>query len=97
MSAIPESDGGEPPLTQEVADYVTASIERQWGPQLPGLDPLTVIGGFCERFGAEKAMMIARSAFECHKGMWQGAPVTIRRFTESQDRFFAFPLLSGIA
>jgi hypothetical protein len=96
MPATPESDGGEPSPAQ-VGAYVTQAITAKWGPQLPGPDPANVIEGFCQRLGATKAMMIAVEVFECHGGMWRGAPVTIRRFAESQDDFFAFPLLAGIA
>jgi hypothetical protein len=95
ISATPES--GPEPSPGQVASYVTAAIEARWGPQLPGPDPAAVIEGFCERLGAAKAMMIARAAFEAHGGLWRGAPVTIRRFTQGHDDFFAFPLLSGIA
>jgi hypothetical protein len=81
--------------TGDVLAYVTASLSSRWGAQLPGPDPEKVIGEFCERFGPDKAMIIARAAFEDHGGLWQGAPVTIRRFTEAHDGFFAIPLLSG--
>jgi hypothetical protein len=95
VQATPETS--QEPSCEAVTSYVTASIEGRWGPQLPGPDPAAVIAGFCERLGAAKAMMIAQAAFEVHGGLWRGAPVTIKRFTEGHDSFFAFPLLSGIA
>lgn len=79
----------------DVLEYVTRSLRERWGHQLPGPDPQETVRGFCERFGADKAMIVARAVFEDHRGLWQGAPVTIRRFTAAHDEFFAIPLLSG--
>jgi hypothetical protein len=81
----------------DVRAYICEEIERIHGPQLPGHDATVVLGAFCERFGIPAAVRIARAAFEVYGGMWRGAPVTIRRFAEAHDSFFASQLLSAIA
>lgn len=86
--------GGEDPSPDQVVSYITGKMEERWGEQLPGPDPQQVISGFCDRFGPGKAMAIARVAFGKYDGVWCSAPVTIRRFTDKQDGFFADRLLA---
>lgn len=38
-------------------------------------------------------MAVCEQVFGVHGGMWRGAPVTVRRFAENQDPYFATPLL----
>lgn len=52
-----------------------------------------ILNGFFSRFGAEDGMAICHQAFNVHGGMWRGAPVTVARFAEGQDGYFALPLL----
>lgn len=77
---------------EDLSYYITEEIERLHGPQLPCPHQAKIIAGFWERFG-EKGVAIARAAFEAHRGMWMGAPVTVKRFAEGHDEFFSFPLL----
>jgi hypothetical protein len=81
--------------TREAWIYITEEIRRLHGPQLPGADARTITDGFCDRFGIENAVRIARAAFEVYGGMWHGAPVTIKRFQAGHDDFFARPLLTS--
>lgn len=77
---------------QSLGDYITTQIEKCSGRQLPRSDRERILDGFWDRFGAS-GMDIARRAFGAHKGFWRSAPVTILRFAESNDPFFATPLL----
>jgi hypothetical protein len=81
----------------EVWAYITEEIGRIHGSQLPCGDTRAVTDGFCERFGTADAVRIARAAFEVYRGMWHGAPVTIRRFQAAHDDFFSRPLLTSCA
>lgn len=87
------------PETWTAADfcaYVAEEILRIHGPQLPARDVQGALEGFCDRFGITQAVLIARAAFEVHGGMWEGAPVTWRRFTEGHDGFFAQPIIAAL-
>ena len=80
----------------DVYAYITEEIIRAHGPQLPARDVRSALEGFCARFSVPVAVRIARAAFEVYDGMWEGAPVTWRRFTEGHDGFFARPILAEL-
>lgn len=80
----------------DFARWVGAEIERASGPQLPCRSGDKILTGFWDRHGPEKAVRIARAAFEVFGGMWCGAPVTVRRFSESHDQFFASAVLERL-
>lgn len=81
--------------TDDFCAYVLEEMTRIHGDQLPSADPRAILAAFCERHRTEDAVRIARAVFERHGGMWQGAPVTIRRFTAAHDEFFAEALLAS--
>lgn len=78
----------------DVCAYVTEEMARIHGAQLPGGDPEEILASFCERRGIPQAALIARTAFEIYNGMWYGAPITIKRFTEGHDSFFSDPIVA---
>lgn len=80
----------------DVCAYITEEIVRVHGPQLPARNVQSALEGFCARHGIIEAVRIARAAFEIYGGMWEGAPVTWRRFTEGHDSFFAQPILTAL-
>lgn len=104
ISAVPVTEAQaarvrRPPEAWSVPDvcaYITEEIIRAHGPQLPARDVRGALEGFCARFSVPVAVRIARAAFEVHGGMWEGAPVTWRRFTEGHDGFFAQPILAAL-
>lgn len=89
----PSVKGGE--ITREsFPDYVQAEITRTTGPQLACYRAAEILTGFWDRLGALPAMAVCELAFGPHGGMWRGAPVTVLRFQEGHDEFFARPLLA---
>jgi len=90
LSPSPEKDA----ITREsFTAHVLAEITRVCGPQLPCFQSPQILGGFYDRFGPEAAMAVCNQALNEHGGMWRSAPVTVLRFQEGQDGFFARPLL----
>jgi hypothetical protein len=87
-----------PPGDWKIADFklfITEEIERHAGPQLPCPQRDEILDGFWARYGPQ-GVMIARRAFEVYGGFWMAAPITVRRFEESQDVYFADVLLREI-
>jgi len=84
----PQADGRD-----SFPGYVLGEILRTSGPQPRCHRAEAILSAFWDRFGPDKAMLVAQAAFTRHKGFWRGAPVTPLRFEESQDAFFALPLL----
>ncbi|SRR5579859_3423546 len=83
-----------PGITSEaLSAHILAEIARTCGSQLPCYRQDEILSSFFDRFGPEAGMAICEQAFGVHGGMWRGAPVTVRRFGESQDPYFANPLL----
>lgn len=83
-----------PSVTEtSLADYILAEIARCCGPQLPCPGQDQILAAFRDRLG-DRAMAVCHQAFKVHNGVWQGAPVTVRRFQESHDQFFSIPLLA---
>ena len=76
----------------DLAYYITIELALIHGPQLPCRGQAEILHQFFERHG-ENAVHIARFAFENMHGMWMGAPVTVRRFAEGHDDFFARPVM----
>ena len=70
-------------------DYVVGEITARWGAR--PRDPLKESGifkGFVNRWGAQSEP-IARAAFETYNGIWNGAPVSVERFSKGSDPYFA--------
>ena len=74
-------------------DYVQEEILRTTGPQPPCPAALEILAAFWDRFGPDKATEACARVFGPRRGLWRGAPVTPLRVAESQDGFFARPLL----
>lgn len=72
--------------------HILAEIARCNGPQLPCWSSDQILDGFWARFGPD-GMAICERAFGVHNGMWCGAPVTLLRFQQQHDAYFAIPLL----
>ena len=79
----------------DLSYYILQEIEDLHGPQLPNPNSARILEEFWRRFGTD-GVRIARSAFESRRGMWMGAPVTIRRFAESHDGFFSLLILKEL-
>jgi hypothetical protein len=82
---------------EDFAAFVTEEIHRACGEQLPCRDAQGILTAFFGRFGAADAVRIAKAAFELYGGFWAQAPVTVRRFADTHDDFFARPILEAVA
>ena len=80
----------------EMAAWIVGEGGRLTGAQLPVPGAQEIFAGFIRRFGQRDATRIARAAIEVHRGMWMGAPITPRRFTRSNDEFFATAVLARL-
>lgn len=78
---------------QSLSAYIQERIIECNGPQLPCDRAEEILNGFWDRFGVEAGMAICAQVFDVRNGMWHNAPVTVLRFQEGQDQFFANPLL----
>jgi len=85
--------------SDDVYAYTLEELLRVHGPQLPSLGTdehfRKIMDEFCERFGIPAAARIVRAVFEVYNGMWQGAPLTILRFTPGHDSFFSDQILAA--
>lgn len=79
-----------------MAAWIVQEGGRLTGTQLPVPGAEEIFGGFIRRFGQRDATRIARAAIDVHGGMWMGAPITPRRFTRSNDEFFARRVLARL-
>jgi hypothetical protein len=83
-----------PTVTKEsLVALIEAKIAEYCGPQLPRRDAARIIENFVVRFSDAEVMAIISQAFDLHKGIWRGAPVTVLRLQAGHDEFFALPLL----
>jgi hypothetical protein len=74
---------------EDLRDYVTGQIEQYHGPQVRNaMKEASVFKSFLARHG-EKAVGIARFAFEVQRGMWQRAPISVNRFCKASDPYFS--------
>jgi hypothetical protein len=80
---------------ESFAGHVLGEILRASGPQPPCPKAAEILNAFWDRLGPDKALLACSLAFGPHRGYWHGAPVTPLRFAESQDDFFALPLLES--
>lgn len=80
----PDSDW----TASDLRDYVMSQIEEFHGPQLRNsVKELAIFKSFRQRYG-DKAVAIARFAFEQQRGMWQRAPISVNRFCKASDPYF---------
>lgn len=74
---------------EDLRDYVMGQIVAHHGPQLRNpVKEAGIFKGFMARYG-DKAVGIARFAFEQQRGMWQRAPISVTRFCKGSDPYFA--------
>jgi hypothetical protein len=74
---------------EDLRDYVMGQMEQYHGPQIRNaLKEASIFKGFMSRHG-EKAVAIARFAFENQRGMWQRAPISVNRFCKASDAYFS--------
>lgn len=77
---------------EDLRDYVMGQIVAYHGPQLRNLvKEAGIFRSFMGRY-EDKAVAIARFAFEQQRGMWQRAPITVTRFCKGSDPYFADPI-----
>lgn len=81
---------------EDLRDYVMGQIVLFHGPQVrSSVKETGIFKGFMSRHG-DKAVPIARFAFEQQRGMWQRAPVSVTRFCRGSDAYFADPITKRI-
>lgn len=74
---------------EDLRDYVMTQIIAFHGPQLRNqVKEAAIFKGFMARY-EDKAVGIARFAFEQQRGMWQRAPISVTRFCKGSDPYFA--------
>lgn len=88
-------DSGQEITREDFPGMVEAEILRTTGPHVACPGAREILVAFWDRLGPERALEACSRAFGRHNGYWRGAPVTPLRFAESQDGFFAVPLLDG--
>lgn len=77
---------------EDLRDYVMGQIVAFHGPQLRNpVKEAGIFKGFAARYG-DKAVAIARFAFEQQRGMWQRAPIAVTRFCRGSDPYFGDPI-----
>jgi hypothetical protein len=92
VDTLPPEDWGP----AELEAYTLARITEFHGEQLPCKNSRDIFEQFLARYGAD-AVRIARAAFDVHRGMWLGAPVSVARFGASSDRIFADRVRAALA
>lgn len=74
---------------RRVRDYVVDHVTQCSGPfQRNPIKEKQIFSAFVNRWG-DKALPIARTAFEVHGGFWCKKPIDINRFTKNSDPHFA--------
>lgn len=87
---------GEVWTWEQLRDYVVAQIVAVSGPfTRSDLRESGIFKGFVKRYGAD-ASRIAKAAFEVYHGYWRSAPVSVSRFTQGNDDYFAKPILASL-
>lgn len=88
-------ESGQEITRDDFPAMVEAEILRTTGPHVAFPGARETLTAFWDRLGPDRALEACSLAFGRHGGYWRGAPVTPLRFAESQDGFFAAPLLDG--
>src|SRR5690606_17511487 len=80
----------------DLRDYVVYEIEERFGPfPRESAKEVGIFKAFMKRWGAD-AQAIAKYAFEVENGRWRGAPISIYRFCQNSDPYFAVPIMERI-
>jgi hypothetical protein len=79
-----------------IRDYVVEQVTKYSG-SFPrdAVKEYGIFTSFVQRWG-DKAMPIARVAFEVHKGVWHNAPIRIQRFCHGSDPYFSCIIARGL-
>jgi hypothetical protein len=89
------SSSPAPGTARALGDFLRGKIAECHGEVVPCHQEDIITEDFLSRHG-EKAWAVVRYAFGPLGGMWNGAPVTVRRLAESQDDFFTRPLMEAL-
>jgi hypothetical protein len=74
---------------EQLRDYVVGEIESRWGVRPRDLlKESGIFKGFIARWG-DRSEAIAKAAFEVYNGSWNGAPISVQRFSKGSDAYFA--------
>lgn len=80
----------------DLRDYVVHEIESRFGPfPRETHKEIGIFKGFMKRWGPD-AEVIARYAFEVENGRWAGAPISVYRFCQNSDPYFAEVILERV-
>lgn len=81
----------------ELRDYVVEQIEQRHGPfPRDARKEASIFKRFISTYGAASPI-IARYAFEVADGFWNGAPISVNRFTRGSDEWFADVILGRLS
>lgn len=83
---------------EDLRDYVVAQYVARFGvfPR-DARKEYGIFTSFVGRWGIERAVAVARYAFEVMDGRWRGSPVSVTRFCKNSDPYFADPILDYLA
>lgn len=81
---------------QELRDYVVSQIEQRFGPfPRDARKEYGIFNRFLTEHG-ENGIRAAKAAFEIYDGWWNGAPISVNRFTRGSDPYFVTPILERL-
>ena len=81
----------------ELRDYVVSQIERIHGAfPRDAKKEYGIFNRFMKEHGAS-GVLVAKTAFEVYGGWWNGAPISINRFTRGSDPYFVVPILQRLS
>lgn len=73
---------------EDLRDYAMGQIVMYHGPQVRNaVKESATFKSFMTRYG-DKAVGIARFAFENQRGMWRRTPISVSRFAKGSDPYF---------
>lgn len=81
----------------ELRDYVVSQIIERFGPfPRDARKEYGIFSRFLNQHGVE-GIRVAKAAFEVYDGWWNGAPISVNRFTKGSDPYFVGPILERLA
>lgn len=82
---------------EDLRDYVITSATERFGAQLRSpVKEKAVFSSFLNRYGAERAVLVAMAAFQVYEGMWASAPIGVNRFCKNSDPYFSDVILAQL-
>lgn len=80
----------------ELRDYVVAQIIQRFGPfPRDAKKEFGIFSRFLKENGVN-GIRVAKAAFEIYDGWWNGAPISINRFTRGSDPYFVVPIVQRL-